>query len=51
MALKGVFDHVTKEVLAALAGTEFVTGEDAAQFLADLLFRDGCGLPRVRRRP
>jgi hypothetical protein len=43
MALERVFHHVTEEVLAALAGAEFVAGEDAAQFLADLFFGRRCG--------
>lgn len=50
VALEGVFDDVTEKVLATLAGTEFVAGEGAAQFLAGLLFGHGWGLPPVRRR-
>ena len=39
VALQGVLDDVAQEVLAALAGTEFVAGEDTVQLLANLLFR------------
>src|ERR1035438_7468304 len=50
MALERVFHHVTEEILATFAGSEFVRREDAAQFLADLFLGHWRGLTRVLRR-
>ena len=33
-----MLDYITKKLLAALTGTEFVTGKHTIQLLANLLF-------------
>jgi hypothetical protein len=38
MALEGIFDNITEEILAALAGSELMRSQHTVEFLADLFF-------------
>jgi hypothetical protein len=44
MAGERVLDHVLEEVLAAVAGTKFLTVQNSLEFLADLSRRGGKGV-------
>jgi hypothetical protein len=49
MPLQRILHNVAQEILAALAGSELMTGENAVQLLANLFIVPVCRLRAVRR--